>query len=247
MSHRELSYDEATRQVANLMAATGQNANAYEDELSPQGGNSFEAAQAAVRAAEQHSDYSPAPKNLVVQMGQVAEDGHYEPSAEEERLLRAPEQPFLASEGLLQEVQDSPEVAPFPEGEDAPVDDVDWCATGEALIPEAIAPHLYQFHQVVECAGSLEEIWKAFERAQRTRGAETVVLPDRTLGLSFEKQHWVLRDEAQGLLYSQDGPSNPFLQSLVDPSDLFIWVLPLGGGTDRGYIHNGYIFLRRPV
>ena len=63
------SFDDATRQVAGLMAAIGGNVDAYEDEESSKASllaTTFDAAIASVEAQIQHNDSSPPTRMEVV-------------------------------------------------------------------------------------------------------------------------------------------------------------------------------------
>lgn len=252
MNHRNLSFEEATRQVADLMAACGQGVSAYEDDPTFQGGNSFEAASAAVEAAEQQADR-----------------GHPAPAANEEHFSGLT--PAEGLEGLevpldhddeedLQEalarLQGTQTTVPHQqvEQEEASDDDYGLCATdiddGD-LLPEVIDAEAYSFHNVVECSGNLEAVWKAFEMARRTGEPQRLELPDRSLQMERKHDCWEIRDEQANLWYLEAGENDVLAQQALEAGDLFIWVIPIIEGQDSalvedlGYIHNGYVFMRR--
>ena len=199
MSNPKLSFEEACRQVDNLMAAIGGNVDAYE------GGNSDEDSQDVSEALD--------------------------------RLRNNPDPP-VPHEKVVEEL-----------GED----DSLMCATGldeleDSLMPEILDPERFVFHNVVECLGTLEFIWQAFEKANQSGKEGSVNLPGRSLEISRLRSTWEIKDHLQNIWYLQADSSDLAIRGLND-KDIFVWVLPLEDKDDfapeLGYIHNGYVFMRR--
>lgn len=244
MSHQNKSFAEATRQVANLMAAVGQGVDAYEDETRPPAPTSFEAALASVEAAEQHADLVLPPDPVVIQGLEEIED--QQDLEEAMRRLGEPQDTPVPHEEVVGQVA-------------ADDEDDDWefmCATGmdeleESLMPEILDSERFTFHNVVECAGTLEPIFKAFEKANKTGEPTQVALPGRTLVCEKPRNEWEIRDEVQGIWYLQAGPNEAGANHVIREGDVFVWVIPIEEGEDEyfvdelGYIHNGYVFMRR--
>lgn len=238
MSHQNKSFAEASRQVADLMAAVGQGVDAYEDETHPPAPTSFEAALASVEAAEQHADPVFTPDPAVIQGLEQIEDQQDLGEAMRHTQGDGPDAPH--AEAVSQ-------VAPDDKGDD-------WefmCATGldemeESLRPEAVEPERFSFHSVVECSGSLEPIWEAFERANHT----SLDVDGRKLEIVGKRGAYSIRDEVAGVWYLQAGPEEARGALGLEEGDIFIWVIPLdvddpASAKELGYIHNGYVFVAR--
>lgn len=242
MSHQNKSFEQATRQVADLMAAVGQGVDAYEDETHPPAPTSFEAALASVEAAEQHADPVFPPDPVVIQGLEEIED---QQDLEEAMRRIQSDEPTVPHEEVVAQVA-------------ADDEDDDWefmCATGmdeleESLMPEILDPERFSFHNVVECAGTLEPIFKAFEKVNRTGEPTQIVVEGRTLVCEKPRSEWEIRDKVQGIWYLQAGPHEAGAGHVIEEGDLFIWVIPTDGedesfADELGYIHNGYVFMRR--
>lgn len=230
------SYDDACRQVENLMAAIGGGVNAYEEEkykTSPSPAeNSFEAAVASVEAAAQRLDPSGAPV-----AGPKALPSGWQPA------------PDLAELDFTEAPEEVPSEAEVAETEDEGA--LDWCATGledleESLIPEPLDDE-HQYHDIVENAGSLDPFWQTIVRSHNTGKPQSVMIEGRELTSRRVAGCWEILDKEMGLRYLQAGETDIDLKGFLEDKDLFVWVLPSSDSfaEDLGYIHNGYVFLRK--
>lgn len=93
--------------------------------------------------------------------------------------------------------------------------------------------------------GELEAIYMAFALTNTSEEAEVVGLASGPCQMKQVNGNWELYDEAKKLRYLKEDISAHHPE--VDPSDTFIWVLPLGqpGASDFGYLHRGWAFVRK--
>jgi hypothetical protein len=113
---------------------------------------------------------------------------------------------------------------------------------GEA--PEPIGPE-YHLAGHSSDMGELESVYMAFALSNVSEEAEEVQLASGTTKLEKFGPNWGLLDRKKGLRYLKEDISVHHAE--VEPEDTFIWVLPLGpsGVEDFGYIHRGWVYLRK--
>lgn len=252
------SFEEAERQVANLVAAVGGNVDAYEEESrtpsvpSSPADTTFEAAKALVDNAIQHHDPTGRPRPVSVAQATKEMTGK-DPGD----LLRDMSDLSQQMGGLTGPVE--PPEAPIPEGEDPSSEDEDLfasCATGtgfeelepEALdpTPENLNPELYEFFNIVEESGTLHTIWQAFVAYCQTKQAQAANIGGRQLPMRIVKGVPRIDDHANEVSYKKE----PYAERIrtAKAGDLFIWVEPIADAPvvePIGYVHNGFVFRKK--
>jgi len=263
------NFDDATRQVAGLMAAIGGNVDAYEDDkslkVSTPSAPNFDAAIASVEASIQYNEPtrpSVSTKGKVtsvlaeIEQMQKVLDGvpqsPFEPDPTEEELFEltpAEEEITAKLKGLVPEV----------DCEDKQSDGKFWqCLHNDTYLPQVPKPvePRYKFLSSVYADGceELKEIYQAFTFAVQTGEPQTVTLDSGTYEMTqvFGGTHWELNDTGKGRKYCQEnvwchtGIGEDYHYDLVEEGDLFLWVIPEDSDDldDLGYIHNQWVFLR---
>ena len=265
------SFDDATRQVAGLMAAVGGNVDAYEDEATSSappvpGIPCFDAAIASVEAHIQHNEPT---RPSVSTRGKVASvlaeieqmntdldgvtESPFEPDPTEEELFDL----TSAEEEITAKLQ---ELVPEVDCEDKQPDGKFWqCLHNDTYLPQVPKPvePCYNLLGSVYSDGceELKEIYQAFKFAIETGVPQTVTLDSGTYEMTqgVGGDHWVLDDTGKGRKYCQEdvwrqaSSGEDYHYDLVDEGALFLWVIPEDRDEvdDLGYIHNQWVFLRK--
>lgn len=125
---------------------------------------------------------------------------------------------------------------------------VDWDAVGNRVwtnpppVDDGYSPK-----GVVEDSEELLAIYKGFEKARRTNEPQAVRLETGVYQIERPwklEKNWKLIDPVKDRLYLAEDVSGTF--DIVSSEDLFIWVMPDSNRDgDLGYIHMGYVFLRK--
>ena len=227
-------FEEASGQVRSLLIAIGEGeVNAYEspsqeEEQPPEEEGTFEAAFQSVQAALGTASGSPAPAS----------------SAPEETL---PEMPQFGDTGLILSEEEAEEEE---EATVSAVDEegTDWtCVLAEAEEDFGAPSPLneqYELQGPVEDSGELEEVHNSLSDSILTGKSQPAHLEGGLFHTQEESYGWELVDASQQIRYvQQQGDLGDGRK--VSPEDRFFWVLAGEEENCVGYIHNGYVFLRK--
>jgi hypothetical protein len=123
---------------------------------------------------------------------------------------------------------------------------VDWEAFGDQVWtnPPPVSDD-YQPRGVVEDSEELLALYKGFQKALETGNPQIVTIESGMYQIEKSAPGvWQLKDLVKDRLYIQEDVSGHY--DVVDPTDLFFWVvLASDADVDLGYVHMGYIFLRK--
>jgi len=121
----------------------------------------------------------------------------------------------------------------------APEDGRDWWINPDPVTDD------YEVVGAVEDSAELKVIWEAIHDSFYEDVPKSVKLDTGTY--QTEKQTggtWLLKDTVKDRLYCQEHVHGVY--SIVDPDDIFIWVLSLSNrDADLGYMHEGWVFLHK--
>ena len=263
------SFDDATRQVAGLMAAIGGNVDAYEDDKSSKVSVSstlcFDAALASVEAHIQHNEPtqpSASTKGKVASVLNTIE----QMNADLDGVSESPFEPDPTEEELFNLTTEEAEITakleelvPKVDCEDKQSDGKFWqCLHNDTYLPQVPKPvePCYKYFSSVYSEGceELKEIYQAFKFAATTGEPQTVTLDSGACEMTPAfGDTWELHDTGKGRKYCQENVENHCSSAddhhydLVEEDDLFVWVIadhPCDDEDDLGYIHNQWVFVR---
>jgi hypothetical protein len=238
------SFEDNNNQVRRLMEQIGGSVSAYEEP----------------RPAPQ-----PAPTPIVEKPNPFRDPE--EPLVEKPAPTPEPEEPSLAEQtGLTVEVDPDPdeeawaqilaEEPAWTEEIQEPSDPDEFvCGTGLEEIfriehgfrpqtqPDSLGDS-YQLHGPVWSCGELAAVWNGFVWVAANGEPKEVTLDSGTAEVHRDAgNHWVLEDPAKDRQYLKEDGN---LAGSLAVADIFIWVKRLNGeGQDFGYLHNGWVFLRK--
>jgi hypothetical protein len=242
------SYERARANVDRLMEQVGKSINAYEDVGVGVVGTPIPAGAVEVRAPnddEPVEDIDPATYLAVMTniagMDREAEAEAPEvPNSEHEK-----PSPALAATESFDEGHDplEPRITCPHCHEEIEYSDLLGESEGFAISTE------YYGQGMVEGAGELEKLWRAFVAADLADEPTEVELDTGTYELQGTKERgFTLLDTAKGYFYVVEKGRNGELCNVL-PEDLFIWILRDSDrdGDALGYLLNGWIFVRKGI
>lgn len=223
MATKTASYEQATRQVSNLLSALGMNNNAYEDEQDLGALGTFEEAKASMEINSQI--YEVTPRTSVKKKSSTPQKDHQGQVAyglSQEDIDR------FTKEDIDTLEEDNPDILSLD------------------ITPPPLDSEKYEFKGIVETCGNLKDVWNAFIVAYRRGDMKGTTVANQPLKISKNKDNALeMVYTAADIRYVQGNPPNPLLESLLSKEDLFIWVYSIQEPKELGYIFNGYVYLRK--